>query len=165
MRANPTEAERKLWSLLRNKRFAGHKFKRQVVIDWYIADFVNFDHRVIVEADGSQHLESDYDLRRDAYLKAEGFTVLRYWNNDILLERQSIEEAIWAALQNFPLPSRERVARSDGRGGTEQSPPSSWASVEGSAPRTTGAPGPSPSLAALTFPSPARREGLELEQY
>ncbi len=113
MRGNPTDAERKLWLTLRNKRLAGYKFKRQVVIDWYIADFVNFDQRVIVEADGSQHLESDYDVRRDAYLKAEGFTVLRYWNNDILLERQSIEEAIWAALQNFPLPLREREIRAE----------------------------------------------------
>jgi very-short-patch-repair endonuclease len=59
MRANPTDAEKRLWSMLRNKRFTGYKFKRQVVIDWYIADFVNFDQRVIVEADGGQHAESD----------------------------------------------------------------------------------------------------------
>jgi very-short-patch-repair endonuclease len=156
MRSNPTDAERKLWLILRNKRLAGYKFKRQVVIDWYIADFVNFDQRVIVEADGSQHLESDYDVRRDAYLRGQGFTVLRYWNNDILRERQSIEEAIWAALQNFPLPLRERVARSDGRGGAERRA----ASVKGSAPRDNCAPAPSPSLAVLAFPSPARGEGF-----
>jgi very-short-patch-repair endonuclease len=107
MRANPTDAERKLWLILRNKRLAGYKFKRQVVIDWYIADFVNFERRVIVEADGSQHLESDYDVRRDAYLRCQGFNDLRYWNNDILCERQSIEEAIWTALQNVPLPSQQ----------------------------------------------------------
>ena len=104
MRSNPTEAERKLWQVLRNKRLAGHKFKRQVVLDWYIADFVNFEHRLIVEADGSQHAESDYDARRDAHLRGEGFAVLRFWNNDILARHQLVEDAIWAALQRPPLP-------------------------------------------------------------
>ena len=98
MRSNPTEAERKLWQILRNKRLAGNKFKRQVVLDWYIADFVNFEHRLIVEADGSQHAENGYDERRDAHLKDEGFTVLRFWNNTILGESWVVEDAIWRAL-------------------------------------------------------------------
>ena len=98
MRANPTDAERRMWSLLRNKRFAGYKFKRQVVIERYIADFVNFDQRLIVEADGSQHVENAYDARRDAWLRDQGFTLLRFWNIEILKERDSILEAIWHAL-------------------------------------------------------------------
>jgi very-short-patch-repair endonuclease len=158
MRSNPTEAERKLWSILRNKRFAGYKFKRQVVIDWYIADFVNFEHRVIVEADGCQHAQSDYDARRDDHLRAQDFAVTRFWNNDIFLETQSVEDAIWHALQ-LPSPlAGEGGSRkaAEGRGGAEQS----GASVEGSAPCRNGAPAPSPSLASLAFPSPARGEGL-----
>jgi very-short-patch-repair endonuclease len=155
MRATPTEAERKLWLILRNKRFSGYKFKRQVVIDWYIADFVNFEQRVIVEADGPQHAESDYDERRDDHLRAQGFKVARFWNNDIFLETQSVEDTIWQALQYVPLPSRERVARSVGRGGSEQSA----ASVDWSVFGNNGAPAPSPSLAPQACPSPARGEG------
>ena len=160
MRSNPAEVEAKLWAILRNKRFAGYKFKRQVVIDWYIADFVNFEHRVIVEADGSQHAESDYDARRDGHLRAGGFKVLRLWNNDIFLETQSVEAAIWHALQNVPLPSRERVARSDGRGGAEQSAAIVDALPSGAKSGHCGAPAPSPSLAPRAFPSPARGEGF-----
>ena len=104
MRSNPTDAERKLWQILRNKRLAGHKFKRQVVLDWYIADFVNFEQRVIVEADGSQHAENDYDVRRDTHLKSEGFAVLRFWNNDILAWSDAVADAIWHALHAPPLP-------------------------------------------------------------
>ncbi len=104
MRSNPTEAERKLWQILRNKRLAGYKFNRQVVLDWYIADYVSFEHRLIVEADGSQHAESDYDERRDTHLKSEGFAVLRFWNNDILARSEQVANAIWLNLQ-APLPA------------------------------------------------------------
>jgi len=99
MRSNPTDAERRLWSILRDKRLAGYKFRRQQVIGRYIVDFVNFEHRVIVEADGSQHAESDYDLRRDIWLKAQGFSVVRLWNNDILARTDIVANAIWHALQ------------------------------------------------------------------
>jgi very-short-patch-repair endonuclease len=98
MRANPTEAEKALWQILRAKRLAGFKFKRQVVLEWYIADFVNFERRLIVEADGSQHAESDYDKRRDAYLAGQDFRVLRFWNNDILSNVSGVFDAIHAAL-------------------------------------------------------------------
>jgi very-short-patch-repair endonuclease len=158
MRSNPTEAESKLWTILRNKRFAGYKFKRQVVLDWYIADFVNFEQRVIVEADGSQHAESEYDIRRDDHLREQGFAVTRFWNNDIFLKTQSVEEAIWHALQ-IPSPlAGEGGSRkaAEGRGGAERRA----ASVKGSAPCRNRAPAPSPSLASLAFPSPARGEGF-----
>lgn len=105
MRANLTDAERRLWSILRCKRLAGYKFKRQVIIDSYIADFVNFDRRLIIETDGSQHADNSYDERRDAYLRRQGFTVLRFWNSDALRDSSAVTEAIWHALQSPPLPS------------------------------------------------------------
>jgi very-short-patch-repair endonuclease len=118
MRSNPTDAEGKLWQILRNKRLAGYKFKRQVVLDWYIADFVNFAHRLIVEADGSQHAENAYDVRRDTHLKTQGFAVLRLWNNTILQEPHVVEDAIWQALQAPPLPptATRRAPPSPARG-------------------------------------------------
>ena len=109
MRANPTEAERRLWAMLRNKRFVEYKFKRQQIIAPYIVDFVCFDARVIIEADGSQHADNRHDARRDAFLHGQGFHILRLWNNEILANRDGISEAIWNALQpSSPLAGEER---------------------------------------------------------
>ncbi|MEQ1550580.1 endonuclease domain-containing protein, partial [Sphingorhabdus sp.] len=117
MRLNPTEAEKRLWMILRAKRLVGYKFKRQVIIDSYIVDFINFDHRLIVEADGSQHAESEYDKRRDAYLEKLGFSALRFWNSDILKDSDAVAETIWHALQSPPLPSAAtRLPPSPARG-------------------------------------------------
>ena len=99
MRSNPTDAESRLWTILRGKRLATHKFKRQVPIDDYIVDFVNFGARLIVEADGSQHLDSRYDTKRDAYLRDQGFRILRFWNSDILKNSNGVATAILAALE------------------------------------------------------------------
>jgi very-short-patch-repair endonuclease len=110
MRANPTEAERRLWTMLRDRRLASFKFRRQVVIPPYIVDFICLERRLIVEADGSQHAESDYDAHRDAFLRAEGFEVLRFWNNDILRNAQGVFEAIDAALK-APHPARLSASR------------------------------------------------------
>src|ERR1700761_4487090 len=71
MRKNPTDAERALWRVLRAKRLANWKFRRQQRIDPYIVDFVCFESRLIVEADGSQHIDNARDDRRDAFLKAQ----------------------------------------------------------------------------------------------
>jgi very-short-patch-repair endonuclease len=98
MRSEPTDAELKLWQILRGKRLAGFKFKRQVPIDRYIADFVCFAHRLIIEADGSQHVENAYDVARDTYLRNEGFTVLRYSNYDILTNDEGVGEMILRVL-------------------------------------------------------------------
>ena len=117
MRANPTDAERRLWSILRGKRLAGCKFKRQVIIDPYIADFVNFEQRLIIEADGSQHADNRYDERRDAYLKRQGFAVIRFWNSEALKDTSAVAETIWRALQSPPLPSAaSRLPPSPARG-------------------------------------------------
>lgn len=101
MRHAPTEAERKLWLLLRNRRFAGNKFRRQLPVGQYIADFVCLPAKLIIEADGSQHAESTRDITRDAYLRAQGFRILRLWNNDILARPDHVLEAVWTALQEF----------------------------------------------------------------
>jgi very-short-patch-repair endonuclease len=99
MRHEPTEAERKLWLLLRDRRFVNFKFRRQVPIGPYIADFVCYSARLIVEADGSQHAESQRDMIRDAELARRGFYLLRLWNNDILARPIPVSDAVWAALQ------------------------------------------------------------------
>ncbi len=117
MRLNPTDAEKRLWTILRAKRLTNYKFKRQVIIDSYIVDFLNFDRRLIIEADGSQHAESEYDRKRDAYLKKQGFIVLRFWNSDILKYSSAVAETIWHALQSPPLPSAaSRLPPSPARG-------------------------------------------------
>jgi very-short-patch-repair endonuclease len=104
MRSTATPAEHRLWQILRGKRFDGYKFKRQLPIDDYIADFVCLSARLIIEADGGQHLENARDLRRDAYLKAQGFRVLRVWNDEIFTNEEGVLTGILAALQS-PLPN------------------------------------------------------------
>ncbi len=88
-----------MWLHLRNRRFVNFKFRRQVPIDHYIADFVCFSARLIVELDGSQHADSTYDTIRDAYLRAQGFHLLRLWNHDILARPDAVLDAVWNALQ------------------------------------------------------------------
>ena len=96
MRKEPTPAERKLWLLLRDRRLSELKFRRQVPIGNYIADFVCYQPKIIVEADGGQHCESSYDKQRDVWFSAQGFVVLRFWNTDILKLPQSVVETILA---------------------------------------------------------------------
>ncbi|MGX5800899.1 endonuclease domain-containing protein [Bradyrhizobium sp. Arg314] len=82
LRREMTEAENKLWQELRDRRLDRIKFRRQVPIGKYIADFACLQARLIVELDGSQHADSESDLARGAELKARGFRVLRFWNDD-----------------------------------------------------------------------------------
>lgn len=95
MRTNATDAERKLWSMLRAGRLGGLKFKRQVPIDGYILDFVCFEARLIIEADGGQHSESSRDARRDQHFIEQGFRTLRFWNSDILTN----PDGVWLAVE------------------------------------------------------------------
>jgi very-short-patch-repair endonuclease len=99
MRRQPTQAESRLWLLLRNRRFIEHKFRRQVPIGPYIADYACYSAKLIIEADGSQHAENERDAVRDAELNRRGFRILRIWNNDILARPDVVSEAIWQALQ------------------------------------------------------------------
>ncbi len=100
MRRDPTDAEAKLWMLLRNRRFAQFKFRRQLPLGDYVVDFVCLSHKLIIEADGSQHADSPRDTIRDTYLRAQGFRLLRIWNNDILARTNSVADTIWATLQD-----------------------------------------------------------------
>jgi very-short-patch-repair endonuclease len=116
MRSGSTDAEHRLWQILRAQRFAGYKFRRQVPIDFYIADFVCFARRLIIEVDGGQHAESDRDSRRDSFLKSQGFRVLRIWNNDIFENEEGVAELMLSALRTPPLPNPS-PARGEGLNG------------------------------------------------
>jgi very-short-patch-repair endonuclease len=112
MRTEATDAERVLWRHLRAHRLAGRKFKRQQSIGPYIVDFVCFGSRLIVEVDGGQHLQSDRDARRDAWLRQQGFRVLRFWNSDVLHRTESVLEEIASRLA--PLSPSPSPARGEG---------------------------------------------------
>jgi len=98
LRHNETEEEYHLWSDLRSRRLNGYKFARQVPLGPYIVDFLCREHRLIVEVDGFQHADSAYDSKRTEWLNAQGYAVLRFWNQDISRERRSVLETILAAL-------------------------------------------------------------------
>jgi very-short-patch-repair endonuclease len=98
LRATTTDAERRLWAALRARRLRGFKFRRQHRLGPFIADFVCIEHRLVIEADGGQHVESAGDARRTAWLEARGWRVLRFWNNDILANTEGVQEAILRAL-------------------------------------------------------------------
>ncbi len=96
MRGAPTDAELRLWRLLRDRRLGGVKFRRQVPVGPYIVDFPCVAARLIVEADGSQHAESSRDEVRDAYLLREGWHVARFWNHEVIQNREGVLETILA---------------------------------------------------------------------
>lgn len=95
LKQNMTLAEQKLWDHLRGKRLNGIKFRRQQTIGGYIVDFVSMEHRLIIELDGGQHSEQiEYDERRTAFLNAQGYRVLRFWNNEVLQQTEAVLEKI-----------------------------------------------------------------------
>ena len=99
LRRRSTDAESTLWHELRSRQLSGHRFKRQHPIGNFIVDFVCLESHLVVELDGGQHLESgDYDAARTAYLLDRGFTVIRFWNNQVLNELDGVREAILLAL-------------------------------------------------------------------
>jgi very-short-patch-repair endonuclease len=133
LRRNATDAERVLWCGLR-ETLPQAKWRRQVPVGPYFADFLSFSAKLVIEVDGSQHNEAaDYDAERTAFLAGRGYKVLRFWNNDVLNNRDGVLASIAASL---PLPAGE------GRG-------------EGDQPHSSR-PSPSPSQAApgpLPLPS------------
>jgi very-short-patch-repair endonuclease len=98
MRREPTDAETKMWRLLRDRRRSHLKFRRQAPFRNYILDLVCFEKRLVIEIDGSQHASSERDAARDAALLKEGFRTARYWNNDVLQQPGAILEDILAKL-------------------------------------------------------------------
>jgi very-short-patch-repair endonuclease len=109
LRRNLTDAERIIWYAVRAHRLNGASFRRQKPIGPYIVDFVCHNARVIIEIDGAQHFEAEHerrDARRDAFLTARGYRVLRFNNHDVMTNWQGVLEAIDVALAASPsLPS------------------------------------------------------------
>jgi len=104
LRTNQTEAEQRLWYHLRAHRFMGLKFKRQKPMGRYIVDFLCVERRLIIELDGGQHAEQvAYDQQRDAWLLSQGYTVLRFWNNEVMQQLEGVLEQIRCTISSNPL--------------------------------------------------------------
>ena len=108
LRRNATDVERIMWRLVRDRRLAGVKFRRQVPIGPFVVDFASIEHRLVVELDGGQHAESAADARRDAFLVADGWRVLRFWNNEVTQNRDGVLETIQREITLTPTLSRKR---------------------------------------------------------
>ena len=95
LRASMTEAERRLWYYLRARRFRHRKFRRQVPMGSYVADFVCDAAGLIVEVDGAQHGERhEYDEGRSRWLAAQGYRVIRFWNHEVMGDMEAVGEVI-----------------------------------------------------------------------
>jgi very-short-patch-repair endonuclease len=115
MRGAPTDSELRLWRLLRDRRLSGFKFRRQVPLGPYIVDFLCAGAKLIVEADGSQHVESVRDNVRDAYLANQGWKVLRFWNNEVLQNREGVLDTIYAHTKPSSGPSGHLLPEGEGK--------------------------------------------------
>ena len=100
LRNTANTAERFLWFALKDKQLDGHKFTRQFPIGPYFADFACRSEFLLIELDGSQHFENQYDMERDAYLISQGYAVLRVPSASVLVDRNAVCETILAALEN-----------------------------------------------------------------
>ena len=102
LRKSLTDSERKLWHRLRGEQL-GVKFRRQYPFENCILDFVCVERRLVIEVDGSQHADDqEYDEKRTERLRKAGFTVLRFWNNEVLNETDAVVQAVWSALNPSP---------------------------------------------------------------
>jgi very-short-patch-repair endonuclease len=107
LRKRSTDVEQLLWSRLRAGRFEGMKFRRQHPIGQYIADFVCLERKLIIELDGSQHALPDEilkDRQRDVWFEKEGYTVIRFWDNEVLTNTSGVLEVIREKLHRTPSP-------------------------------------------------------------
>ncbi len=103
LRRSQSDAERKLWSILRNSRLDGVKFRRQQLVGVYIVDFISFEKNLVIEVDGGQHNDPSTareDVERTSNLKSRGYRVIRFWNNDVLQNTQGVVQKILEALGN-----------------------------------------------------------------
>ncbi|MGB9114774.1 endonuclease domain-containing protein [Bradyrhizobium sp.] len=98
LRRDATEAEKKLWQHLRQPPFKEHHFRRQATIGPYFADFASHQLRLVIEVDGGQHALSASDAARTRYLEANGYRVLRFWNNEVCENMSGVLTAIGAAV-------------------------------------------------------------------
>jgi very-short-patch-repair endonuclease len=114
LRVEETEEEYFLWSDLRGRRLNGYKFARQIPLGPYIADFLCRDARLIVELDGGQHSENNYDSARTKWLNQQGYSVIRFWNNEVRFERAAVLETILAVLEGRIFEARHDIRYSPG---------------------------------------------------
>jgi very-short-patch-repair endonuclease len=110
LRSTETEPEFRLWSDLRNRLLNGYKFSRQIPLGPYIVDFICRERMLVVELDGTQHIDSEHDAIRTRWLNANGYSVIRFWNDEILLERRAVLETILAVLSGV-ISSRDDAIR------------------------------------------------------
>ncbi|WP_435641616.1 endonuclease domain-containing protein [Micavibrio aeruginosavorus] len=102
LRFNQTEAEKRLWSVLRNRQFMNLKFRRQEAVDQFYADFLCYEPRLIVELDGGQHDERQKrDEERTQILKTHGFCVRRYWNNEVMQNMDGVLQDLETTVKNL----------------------------------------------------------------
>jgi very-short-patch-repair endonuclease len=119
LRKSMTPAEQLLWRHLRAHRLCDQKFRRQQPVGPYIVNFVHFGARLVIEADGGQHNGSANDAVRDAWLESQGFTVLRFWNDEILLNIEVVLEAVLREVaKGAPLSPGPSPATGEGRSRT-----------------------------------------------
>ena len=106
LRVDMTDAERMLWRHLRNRELTGFKFRRQYPIGRYIVDFICLEAGLVVELDGGQHAYSPSDALRTRTLEQQGYLVLRFWNNEALMQTDAVLAAIFDAVSvRCPHPS------------------------------------------------------------
>jgi very-short-patch-repair endonuclease len=108
LRRNMTDAEKRLWSVLRNRQLAGCKFRRQHPVGIYSLDFACPERLLAIEVDGGQHAGSTADVSRTAWLGSQGWLVLRFWNNDVLGNTEGVIRQITEALARRAEPSPSR---------------------------------------------------------
>ena len=106
LRRSETDAERKIWQQLRSHNLNGVKFRRQHPVGPYIIDFICINEKLVIELDGSQHQrQEDYDAERTAYLERNGYRVMRFWDNDVLLRTDDVMQVIVDTLVVSPHPN------------------------------------------------------------
>ncbi|RJR43465.1 MAG: endonuclease domain-containing protein [Deltaproteobacteria bacterium] len=105
MRKNMTDAERRLWYRLRDRRLGEWKFRRQHPVGPYIVDFICIEKKVVIEVDGGQHGEyEEADRQRTAFLTEQGYRVMRFWNHEVLQETDAVMDTIFGSLEDLPPP-------------------------------------------------------------
>jgi very-short-patch-repair endonuclease len=102
LRRDATDAEQRLWMALRNRQIADAKFRRQATLGRYVVDFLCAETNLVVEVDGGQHTPAA-DAARSSWLQAQGYVILRFWNNDVLENLEGVVAVIEAALQKKTL--------------------------------------------------------------
>ena len=115
LRKNLTDAEQRLWRMLKGHQVAGVKFRRQQPIGSFIVDFVCFERRLVIEVDGGQHAEHvPYDEKRTSWLESQGYCVLRFWDNEVLANTDAVAQTIFGVVEQRSPPPTSILPRKGG---------------------------------------------------